>query len=392
MANAAISRPVVAHVMRGYMSRTETFIGNQLSTLQTYRPLALTHHLISGHRYSIEGVAVATDRLAPAWHAVDRWAYRLARLAIPAVIDVLAQAARTQDARLLHYHYLVDARFFLALKRRLGLPAIVSAYGYDVSSFPQSYWGLGLRYLQPIFTQLDLFLAMSADMRRTLINLGCPPEKIVVHYHGIDTRRFAYPEREYLDKPLMTILICGTLQIKKAQHLVLEALRLVEQRQMARRDFQVHLVGDGPMRAQLERQIVAYGWQNMVTFFGHIPYHDGRLVQAYRNADIFTLPSISRAGDKEGIPGTIVEAMSSGLPVLSTYHAGIPEIIESGRQGLLVQEEDVEAMARSFADLINEVALRRELGRAAARRATTELDLQQRTPELEKLYTRILNG
>ena len=121
-----------------------------------------------------------------------------------------------------------------------------------------------------------------------------------------------------------------------------------------------------------------------------IPHQECRLVDSYCKADIFSLPSITVNGDKEGIPGTVVEAMASGLPVVSSYHAGIPEIIESGKEGILIKEGDIEAMARAFADLINDVSLRRELGQAAAKRATTDLDLYQGTARLEAIYRKIL--
>ncbi len=110
----------------------------------------------------------------------------------------------------------------------------------------------------------------------------------------------------------------------------------------------------------------------------------------YRQADIFTLPSVvARNGDKEGIPGTIVEAMASGLPVVSTCHAGIPEIIQSGQHGILVEERDVPALAAAYAALIDHPSLRQHLGQAAASHALQDLDLQRRTPYLEKIYSQV---
>lgn len=376
--------------MRGFMGPTETFIGNQIITLKRYRPVVFCHHRIQNVSYPINNVYCAQELLPPLFRQVGNLSYRVARFLPSMSAKVLVEQVRAESVRLLHFHYLVDARFFLSLKRLTQLPAVVSVYGYDVSSFPHLLWGYGLRYLKPVFQEMDYFIAMSQDMRKDLVTLGCLSDKIIVHYYGTDTRRFAYPEREYIDKDEVIILACGTLEIKKAQHLILQALRLVEQRKMANRRFRVEFIGDGPMRLSLEKQVAEYGWQDRVTFFGHIPHHEDRLIQTYRQADIFSLPSITVKGDKEGIPGTIIEAMACGLPVISTYHAGIPEIIKSGQDGILVQEGDVEALSQAFADLINDVSLREKLGRSAAKRAVNELDLQQGTAQLEGIYRRIL--
>ena len=159
----------------------------------------------------------------------------------------LAAYVRAQDARLLHFHYLTDARFLLGLQRRTGLPAIVSGYGYDVSSFPGQWHGLGRRYLRPIFARLDLVLAMSEDMRRDVLGLGCPEAKVAVHYYGSDTTRFrGFPEREPTTRARnRRSSPMGRLHAQKGQDLLLRALRRLDGRG---RRFRIVFVGDGPLR------------------------------------------------------------------------------------------------------------------------------------------------
>jgi colanic acid/amylovoran biosynthesis glycosyltransferase len=127
--------------------------------------------------------------------------------------------------------------------RRTGLPAIASAYGYDVTLFPRQYKGLGLRYLRPVFDRLDCVLAMSDDMRDDLLKLGCPAAKVEVHYHGSPTGRFEYPERHYGTTEPLTILCCARLEPIKGQHLVLEALRRLARG--PRVDWRLVFVGTG---------------------------------------------------------------------------------------------------------------------------------------------------
>jgi len=384
--------PVVGHLMRNFLSATETFIGNQIVTLREHRAVVFCHHWTPNASYPLADVCALADELPVPARWADRAAYRAARVLPPGSARFLVERMCRRGVSLLHFHYLVDARFYLAVKRRGGLPAVVSAYGYDVSLFPRTLWGLGMRYLRPVFQEMDCFLAMSEDMRRDLVGLGCPERKVVVHYYGTDTDRFAYPERTYGDRKAIDILVCGTLEPKKAQDRVLEALCLWERRQQASPDFTVTLMGDGPLRPRLEAMVREYGWTDRVRFLSHVLYHERRLVEAYRQADVFALPSVTLRGDKEGIPGTLVEAMACGLPVVSTYHAGIPEMITDGQDGLLVQEWDLEGLSRALGRLIVDAALRERLGRAAARTAVEKGRLLSRTPILERIYAALRAG
>jgi colanic acid/amylovoran biosynthesis glycosyltransferase len=359
-----------------------------MASLERYRPLVLAHHRRSHADFTPPAIGIAEELLPAPLARLQMRAYRRTRVALPPGVAALARHAMEHDARLLHFHFLTDARFLLGIQRRTGLPSIVSAYGYDVSSFPRSWSGLGRRYLAPIFKRLDCFLAMSEDMKQDLLALGCPEEKILVHYYGSDVRRFRCHGRSYDRAGPLTVLYCGQLHSRKAPQLVMHALRLVER--SGRGDFRVTFVGDGVLRPELERLVAAYGWEERVMLAGHVPYTDPALVAHYHEADVFTLPSHTDRGDKEGIPGTVVEAMAAGLPVVATWHAGIPSVIDSGRDGLLVPERDVDALAAAFAQLFDDARARERLGRAAAARAADELDLAARTAALERIYDRFV--
>lgn len=384
---AVATRPVVGHAMRAFLAPTETFVLNQVAGLRRYRPVVVAYQRRPETEAALGDGVIAGDALSGPRSILHREAYRLGRLALPAGVDLLARRLDDEGARLLHFHYLTDARFLLRLARRTGLPAIASAYGYDVTLVPRQFGGLGLRYLRPVFDRLDQVLAMSEDMADDLVALGCPASKVTIHYHGSPTGRFRDDARSYACGDPPTILCCARLEPIKGQHFLLEALRRLEQR--GDRDFQLVLVGDGSTRAMLEQTVAGYGWEERVTFAGHVPHADNALVRHFREADIFVHPSLTTRGVKEGIPGTIVEAMASGLPVVATDHGGIPAVIESGRDGMLVPENDVDALATALEALLDDGSLRAQMGRAAASRAARELDLAVRTAELEQIYDRV---
>lgn len=379
-------KPTVAHAMRAYLLPTETFIYNQISSLQRYHPVVVAHQRRTNTPFPLADGAISQELLKPREAGVERFAYRYGRVALRGGNRALVDFMADQGVEILHYHYLTDARFLVSLKRQFDVPAIVSCYGYDVASFPERWGGMGRRYLQSTFETMDLFLAMSDDMKTDMLSIGVPEDRIHVHYHGVDTTRFRFPERSYAATDRTQILYVGALLERKGPHLVIEALRRIEGESPL--DWELTFVGDGTLRHRLEETVETLGWSQRVNFVGHVNHLDDHLIDFYRRADVFMHPSVKFKNVKEGIPGTIVEAMASGLPVISSYHAGIPAVIDSGVHGLLADEHDVNQLAVHLRSLIEKPELRQRLGTAAAVRAISELDLHARTEQLELIYSR----
>ena len=317
IAGPQCERPVAAHVVREWLPSTQTFVVNQIAHLTRYRPVAVCHHRSAG---PIRGVTLwsAHDHTPRGLRWADTAADRALRAPVPPVGRAMAGFVAGSGARVLHYHFLVNARSYLGLMHRTGVPALVSGYGYDVSSFPRRLHGLGRRYLRPVFSEVDLFLAMSEDMRVDLCELGCPEDRIRIHYHGIDTTRFACPDRSYDADGDITVLSVGRLTEVKGQDRLIDAAALVRGR--TKIPFRVVLVGDGPLRPRVEERIRQSSMGDRVTVVGHLEHRSDALVGHYKAADLFVLPSVTAGDRKEGIPGTLVEAMAAGLPIVSTRH------------------------------------------------------------------------
>lgn len=377
--------PTVLHLVRAYLRRTETFVYGQLAAGRITRPMVLTRELIEPERFPGPYVrAFATD--ARGWHrrAADL-RYHLLRCATSYERSFYRRAAGELDPDLLHAHFAVDAAYFLDVARRLPAPLIVSCYGYDVASFPRRYGGFARLYLAPVWRRANRVLAMSADMRADLLAIGCPAEKIQIHYHGINLSRFPV-STEAPRGETTTILFIGSLGVAKKG--VPDLIHAFAAAITERPALRLRLVGSG--QEQVEPLVRALGIEAHVSFGGFVSHE--RLRHEHATAHIFCHPSrTAHDSDKEGIPGTLVEAMASGMAVLSTRHAGIPEIVRDGIDGLLVREGDRSALTRALLQLAADSDLRRQLGRSAAQRARDCADLHRQMIALERIYNETLH-
>jgi glycosyltransferase involved in cell wall biosynthesis len=199
-------------------------------------------------------------------------------------------------------------------------------------------------------------------LRELLPEVSTP---IQVIHHGADLRRFNSSGRQ--PKPGL-ILSVGRLVPKKGYPLLIQGLQLVEQ---AGLEFRCEIYGGGPMREELDSMVRARGLASRISFHGARPQDE--LVRAYARASLFVLaPVVVADGDRDGIPNVLVEAMASGVPVVSTRISGIPELIEDGANGLLVEPGDAAGLAEAIKRLLINPQLASRL--AAAGRLTVQRD------------------
>jgi glycosyltransferase involved in cell wall biosynthesis len=263
------------------------------------------------------------------------------------------------------------------------LPLIVSFRGQDASALPLKLPGL----YAPLFRRGNLFLARSEAMRRDLLAIGCPPEKVRVHHSGIDLAQFPYRERHVPDEsePLR-ILFVGRLIAKKG---VLDAVAAFAEARRHHPNIQLRIIGEGPLREQIAREAAERNSAAAILLLG--PKFHAEVASEMAAAHIFLLPSRTAPdGDKEGIPNALMEAMASGLPVLSTRHAGIPECVADGVSGLLVPEGDVQALAERLQWLIQNPQRWADMGRAARAKIAAEFNRDIQAQRLISIYKEVL--
>jgi colanic acid/amylovoran biosynthesis glycosyltransferase len=259
--------------------------------------------------------------------------------------------------------------------RELNLPLVVHFHGFDISvrrvleRYATAY--------SEMFRQAAGLVAVSRAMQRKLIELGAPPER--VHYNpcGVNCELFggAAPAQS---SPV--VLAVGRFVEKKAPQLTLAAFaRVLREYPEAR----LRMIGDGPLLKECRRLSARLGVEHAATFLGRQPHH--LVADEMRRARLFAQHSIEAAsGDSEGTPVSILEAGASGLPVVSTRHGGIPDVLLDNETGLLVEERDVEGMASRMLRLLRDPALAATLGRAARLRVETHFSA---TRSIDHLWT-----
>lgn len=206
--------------------------------------------------------------------------------------------------------------------------------------------------------------------------------KIYSNYHGVDTNRLK-PKRETITQRKedagISILSIGRLVEKKGFPYLIRAL--LQLKKSCDTSFTVNIIGDGPEKEHLCHMVKEYNLSDNVFLRGSLLF--GEIKGFYEEADFFVLPClIAKNGDRDGIPNVILEAMSAGLPVISTKVSGIPEVITDGVDGFLVSPEDSCALADSIKRLSQDRELRVAMGNNARKKMVDYFNKDKHIDEL----------
>jgi glycosyltransferase involved in cell wall biosynthesis len=205
------------------------------------------------------------------------------------------------------------------------------------------------------------------------------PYKVCTVYHGVDLERFSPAARRGGEE--FTILSVSRLDRPKGQHLLLAALEALGKEGYR---FRLRIVGEGPARRELEELTRLCRLEGRVSFAGRV-YHE-HLPDYYRQADLFVLPCYRDGNYQDNLPNVLLEAMACGVPVISTRMQGIPELIEDGVSGLLVEQQDVAGLTQAIRRLMDDRELAAGMGQAGRRRVAEHFDQAVSASRLAALY------
>ena len=255
------------------------------------------------------------------------------------------------------------------------LPYSISAHAKDIWTSPD--WELSEKLDGAEWT-----VTCTKGGADHLASLASSDEAVKLVYHGLDLNRFPMPKQFSFSRDgsdpenPVEIVSVGRAVEKKGLDTLLHALAQLPNTLHWR---WTHIAG-GPLLNDLKKLGQELGIDERLTFLGS--QAQSRVLQAYRESDLFVLPCrIAADGDRDGLPNVIVEAQSQGLPVISSPISGIPELIEDGKNGVLVSPDEPATLATAIAKLVGDPALRSAMGEAGANRvhkhfnATNEIDL-----------------
>jgi glycosyltransferase involved in cell wall biosynthesis len=229
-------------------------------------------------------------------------------------------------------------------------------------------------------------VTISEYNRQFLMAAGTPADKIAVVPCGLDFREFT-SSRVASSEPGAVVTI-GRLDPIKGFTYLIEACRLLAARHV---HFSCEIIGEGPLRPQLEQQIHAYHLQDRVHLLGALG--QTRVRELLSRSEVFVLPSVRTAdGNQDGIPVALMEAMALGLPVLSTQVSGIPELVLDGVSGLLVPPMDAAALADGIARLLADTALRQRLAASGRERVRARHDIVRSAERMQSVFGETLHG
>jgi colanic acid/amylovoran biosynthesis glycosyltransferase len=297
-------------------------------------------------------------------------------LADPAVARATATALRDRygpiHAVVGHLSDGVRVRY---LARRLGAPLLAFFHGKDATIEPRSSQ-LGANYERLRLAPGAFFLAVSGNLVASLLDFGMPRERTFLQHLGIDLASYAVAARA-AHRREVRIVMAGRLRRQKGHELAIRGFAGLRRRFP---EAELRFIGGpkGPEQRRVGEALVArvnaLGLAASIHFVGSVPIE--ALRAEFAGADIALQTSVldPESGRFEGLPNTILEAMASGLPVVATRHAGIPEAVRHERTGLLVDEHDADGLTAALARLAASPALRWQYGIAGRRVVEEEFD------------------
>lgn len=263
----------------------------------------------------------------------------------------------------------------------LKLPLIVHFHGYDacVNSVLEHYQ---TRYKE-VFAYASKVIVVSKKMYGQLESLGCPSSKLLINYYGPNDSFFKVSPT-YTGQEFIAI---GRFVEKKAPHLTILAFQKVLQ------DFpsaKLKMIGEGVLLPVCRDLVIELNMEDNVEFLG--VQNVETIQRIMKNSIALVQHSVTASdGDSEGTPVAVLEAQAAGLPVIATYHAGIPDVVVNGETGLLVNEKDVEGMAMNMKRALSESGLSQKLGEAGRERVREKFTMERHLEVLTEAINKAIS-
>ncbi len=260
---------------------------------------------------------------------------------------------------------------------------ITTFRGIDISKYVEEQ---GVNVYDQLFQEGEFFLANCEFFGNRAIELGCDPNKIVVHGSGLDCSKFAFKTRYFPNDGKVRIATIGRLVEKKG---IEYGIRAVAKLAETNPNIEYNIIGDGELKENFEQLIAQLNIGHVIKLLGWKQQQE--IIDILNISHIFVAPSVTAADGNQDAPvNTLKEAMAMGLPVISTLHGGIPELVEDGVSGFLVPERDGNAIAQKLTYLIEHPEVWEGMGKAGRMRVEEKYDRNKLNDELVEIYQQML--
>lgn len=259
---------------------------------------------------------------------------------------------RKEQIDLVFVEYGPTANAIYSVIEKLKIPLVIHFHGFDVyHKKTLERHGFNYRRLIP---HISLAIAVSLEMKQELMKWGIPESKILYSPCGCQLEFTG--QNNFLERN--GFIAVGGLVPKKSPITLLKAF--VVALSMGSK-YDLTIMGDGPLRDECEQFISANNLKDRVKLLGQVDHEE--VVLAMQMHSIFVQHSVtSEDGNKEGTPVAVLEAQAMQLPVISTRHAGIPDVVVEGKTGFLVEENDFELMGKMMFQLEMDAETRKKMG------------------------------
>lgn len=261
---------------------------------------------------------------------------------------------------------------------------ITSFRGFDISRYVKDW---GDKVYDQLFKSGDFFLTNCDYFKHRIVKLGCDEEKVVVNRSGLDCSKFTFTPRYLSPDGRIRIATTGRLTEKKG---IEYSIRSVAKLTKIYPNIEYTIIGDGELRDDFQQLIQTLGASEQIRLLGW--KNQQEIIEILNESHIFVAPSVTaESGDQDAPINVLKEAMAMGLPVVSTYHGGIPELVEDGISGFLVPERDADALAEKLSYLVEHPEVWHQMGQAGRVCVEEYYDLNKLNDQLVAIYQNVLN-
>ena len=260
---------------------------------------------------------------------------------------------------------------------------ITSFHGIDITTYIKEN---GNSIYNKLFSKGNLFLPISQFWQNKLINLGCDIKKITTHRMGIDCSAFQFSKELWGNQQTIRLTTIARLTEKKGLYYSIQAVA-----NLLKTNNQIiyQIIGGGSLYNELQNLIKMLDIQDNVKLLGWMDRD--KVIEKLNKTNVLIAHSVTaHNGDMEGIPMVLMEAMAMGIPVVSTYHSGIPELIIDGQTGFLVPEKNIKALSKKIESIIQQPANLSQLILNARQCVEKNFNNKTQIEKLIKIYNELL--